>query len=179
MTYFPDLSPYVYGGPSRCGDYDVFSIGWLDGDHEFSKGEFNPERLSKIKIILESQSPINLTFGVHICELCGNEAGNGEYHSYNPNTNKIYAAPTLIVHYIEEHQYAPPGEFIEAVFHKVLEENYCGKLRVMEDVAWGFDEQKAIEIRRNISTHMSYILLKPNLKYSPAYSKGIAEGKGC
>lgn len=27
----------------------------------------------------------------------------------------IYAAPTLIVHYVEAHEYLPPPEFIEAV----------------------------------------------------------------
>jgi hypothetical protein len=28
---------------------------------------------------------------------------------------KIYAAPTMIVHYIESHSYLPPGEFIDAI----------------------------------------------------------------
>jgi len=34
-----------------------------------------------------------------------------------------YAAPTLIVHYIENHKYRPPDEFIEAVIRYRLQEN--------------------------------------------------------
>ena len=113
MTYFPDLSPFNYG-PSQpyCGDYEVLSIGWLDGEHEYPKSIPNAERLNQVKSLLTESRCINLTFGVHLCEICGQETGNGEYHAYNPRTNKIYAAPTLIVHYIEEHHYAPPEEFI-------------------------------------------------------------------
>jgi len=32
-----------------------------------------------------------------------------------PSTTCLYLAPELIVHYAEEHAYAPPAEFIEAV----------------------------------------------------------------
>jgi hypothetical protein len=29
-----------------------------------------------------------------------------------------FAAPTMIIHYVEEHGYRPPGEFIDAVLHR-------------------------------------------------------------
>jgi hypothetical protein len=32
---------------------------------------------------------------------------------------RIYAAPSLIVHYVEEHNYLPPPPFIEAVLRPV------------------------------------------------------------
>jgi len=34
----------------------------------------------------------------------------------------IFAAPNLIVHYIETHNYLPPSEFIEAVFNPLPED---------------------------------------------------------
>ena len=32
-----------------------------------------------------------------------------------PGDGFLYVAPTLIVHYVEGHQYAPPDEFVRAV----------------------------------------------------------------
>ena len=32
-------------------------------------------------------------------------------------TNRIYAAPNLIYHYVAVHHYSPPEEFVEAVLH--------------------------------------------------------------
>ena len=32
-----------------------------------------------------------------------------------PSTSCVYLAPELVVHYVEEHAYAPPAEFIDAV----------------------------------------------------------------
>jgi hypothetical protein len=39
--------------------------------------------------------------------------GNGEI--WVPGDDVIYAAPVLIVHYIEEHGYLPPPQFLKAV----------------------------------------------------------------
>jgi hypothetical protein len=39
--------------------------------------------------------------------------GDGEIRVIGKSA--IYAAPTLIYHYVVEHQYKPPDEFIEAV----------------------------------------------------------------
>lgn len=149
MTYFPDLSPYQYSGQSRCGNYEVLNIGWLDGIHDFPKSTPDEKKLNQIKSLLEEARRIKFMMGKHLCEICGKEAGVGEFHAYNPHTKKIYAAPALIVHYIEDHRYAPPEEFIEAVFHKILEKGYCGNLQAMELVEWGYDEQEAIKIIHN------------------------------
>ncbi len=32
-------------------------------------------------------------------------------------TGRIYAAPNLLFHYITEHHYKPPNEFIQSVLH--------------------------------------------------------------
>ena len=42
---------------------------------------------------------------------------NGEFHVVGA-TGVVYCAPQFIVHYIAEHQYQPPQEFIEAVLYQ-------------------------------------------------------------
>lgn len=142
MTYLPDLSPFTHSRKPKCGEFDVISVGWLDGEHEYTKGDIDPERWSKIKMILESRGPVRLTMGGHKCALCGRESGNGEFHAYNPRTNKIYIAPALILHYIQTHQYVPPEEFLEAVLHKLLRENDCSDIDGLYDaLEFGMKEE--------------------------------------
>lgn len=133
MTYFPDLSPFTYSRSPKCGPLDVLSVGWLDGEHEFTKGSIGIDDRSKLETTLSGQVPIHCTKGEHVCELCRQVSGNGEYHTFNPRTNKIYITPALILHYIQVHQYVPPQEFIEAVFHKLLQEDDCMELESLFD----------------------------------------------
>ena len=42
MTYLPDLSPFNYSRNPKYGQLDVISIGWLDGEHEFTNGFIDP-----------------------------------------------------------------------------------------------------------------------------------------
>jgi hypothetical protein len=41
-------------------------------------------------------------------------SGNGEIHVRGPS-GAVYCAPALILHYVAEHQYQPPQEFVAAV----------------------------------------------------------------
>jgi hypothetical protein len=68
------------------------------------------------------------TRGVHDCQCCdipgfGVEVfrhdnriwlGNAEIR-VEANDGRAYAAPTLIYHYVSEHDYDPPKEFVEAL----------------------------------------------------------------
>jgi len=49
--------------------------------------------------------------------------GNGEIRIHD--TNITYAAPVLIVHYVEEHKYMPPAEFLRAL-EEMAEPNVPG-----------------------------------------------------
>ncbi|MEU4781949.1 HEAT repeat domain-containing protein [Micromonospora sp. NPDC023633] len=51
----------------------------------------------------------SVTLGWHDCDFCGAFAGNGEYRYYLPD-GEIFAAPMMILHYVEEHGYRPPGQ---------------------------------------------------------------------
>jgi hypothetical protein len=136
MAYFPDLSPYAYGHYQHPG---VLHVGWLDGAHPYPKGPVAPDLIAKMKLL--ATKPVELYRGKHLCEICveptgitktfvpdkgklidptcswmkwaSERMGNGEIRvTYGGVT---LAAPVLIVHYIEEHAYLPPAQFLRAI----------------------------------------------------------------
>ena len=128
MAYFPDLSPYAYGGILDPG---VVHVGWLDGTHPFPKGSVESRLIEKMKLLAEN--PVELYRGKHTCELCkppdlanitnaweekylewaDQRSSNGEIRVACGGVT--FAAPVLIVHYIEEHCYLPPAQFLKAI----------------------------------------------------------------
>jgi hypothetical protein len=135
MTYFPDLSLYAYGRHSHPG---VVHVGWLDGTHPYPKGMVTPSLIEKIRLL--ATKPVELYRGKHVCEVCpdpglpkvmldglpgcldpdsayvkwmNSHSSNGEIRVSHGGIT--FAAPVLIVHYIEEHLYLPPAEFLKAI----------------------------------------------------------------
>jgi hypothetical protein len=135
VAYFPDLAPYAYGHGPHPG---VIHVGWLDGEHPFSKGPVERWLVEKMKTL--AVNPVALHRGQHICEVCVQPGdlertrlpdrvvldpncswvrwaeqrwGNGEIRVAGDGV--VFAAPVLIVHYIEERDYLPPDQFLKAV----------------------------------------------------------------
>ena len=136
MAYFPDLAPYAYGHGVHPG---VVHVAWLDNIHPFRKGLVDHRLVEKMRLLIAK--PVELYRGKHICELCAEPAdvvktfvpnmgklinpncswlqwaaqrsGNGEIRVAGQGVT--FAAPVLVVHYIEEHSYLPPGEFLKAL----------------------------------------------------------------
>jgi hypothetical protein len=107
--YFPDLSPYQYV-PLVLPEENRVNIGWLDSEHPFFASEPSLDLLKAlIKLV---QHPVRIVPGLHTCPFCRNAAGTGEIDV--AGSDVIYAAPTLIVHYVEAHRYRPPDEFVLA-----------------------------------------------------------------
>lgn len=108
--YFPDLTPYQYVSiPTLPGENRV-NIGWLDWEHQFSMSEPALDFLSVLFKLV--QHPVRISPGLHSCPFCGEAAGTGEVEVVARTA--IYVAPTLIIHYVEAHQYRPPDEFVIA-----------------------------------------------------------------
>jgi hypothetical protein len=135
VTYFSDHSPYAYGRGSHPG---VIHVGWLDNIHPFPKGAVDARLVEKMKLL--ASNAVELYRGKHICELCAEPAhliktmlpnrivldpncswarwaaersSNGEIRvSWG---GSVFAAPVLIIHYIEAHCYLPPTQFLKAV----------------------------------------------------------------
>jgi hypothetical protein len=135
MSYFPDLSPYAYGHGSHPG---VVHVGWLDNEHPYAMGSVDVGLIDKMKRL--ASGPVELYRGKHLCELCveppdlvktflpngividpqcswaqwiDGRSSNGEIRVSREGTT--FAAPVLIVHYIEAHRYFPPDQFLKAI----------------------------------------------------------------
>jgi hypothetical protein len=124
MTYFKDLSEYTYGDLAfaRPG---TKNIGWLGRGHDFPVKKPSEEVLD---LLWEFCSiSVALARGGHDCEFCSSKPtyfverngqrlllGVAEMRAFSDN-QLIYAAPTLIFHYVRDHHYQPPGEFLDAL----------------------------------------------------------------
>ena len=114
--YYPDLTPFTYSR-AVCGTH-VLNIGWLSRSAQFPIGDTSEEFRRALRKLAEN--PVHLCAGRHKCEFCDFRrleipAGNGEIHVPAAAGSVVYAAPELVPHYVEEHRYLPPTEFIEAV----------------------------------------------------------------
>lgn len=112
--HFQDLSRYNYTEEEE----NTLNIGWLDPDYEYTKGvvdEYFLERLSLfLDCIVHDES-----FGPHTCGFCRKALASGEIRVFGLN-GVVYAAPTMIDHYIMIHKYQPPQAFIDAVMNGPL-----------------------------------------------------------
>jgi len=94
------------------------AVGWLEPCAPFPTGQTTDAFRKQLRAL--AANPIFLTRGFHRCPWCpldaGNDdhSGNGEFCIKGPN-GRWYCAPQLIAHYVDDHNYLPPGEFIEAV----------------------------------------------------------------
>lgn len=134
--YFKDMTTYRYGGVQE----DSFNIGWLERGHLVPQGEVPEEFVKKLWKYL--RYPVRIFRGFHVCTLCRHSSlhdqpiveYNGEKRKVGfyeirvwGKNGKVYAAPSMIYHYITCHQYKPPQEFIDAVMDSEdpdLEEYY-------------------------------------------------------
>ena len=133
VTFYPDM-----GNKSMIAQGDhVRAVGWLHPDHAFPQGDVPAEFLRRLREFARLWSDSTNFFGwavfrgFHICEFCRNSYGYGNFGV--PAGEVLFVAPELIVHYVEEHHYAPPDVFIRAVLSSPLPGT-----REYEFAVWGF-----------------------------------------
>src|SRR6516165_1689908 len=123
MAYYPELSVYRYSESEHR--FGTVNVGWLESGHEFRKQEPTEEMLERLWGFCRIS--ISLSRGIHTCEFCSGVAtyqakrneetlllGSTEIRVFS-GRGHIYAAPTLIYHYVSVHHYAPPDEFLRAL----------------------------------------------------------------
>lgn len=122
--YFADLTPYSYTLPLQLTD--VLHVGWLDDLHDFPQGVTTFAVKSKLRQLMIAHRDMRRMRGIHPCTICGashSYVGTGETlrtlgmsEIWIPSrSGLIYAAPSLILHYMDVHNYQPPREFLDAV----------------------------------------------------------------
>lgn len=127
MTYFKDLTPYTYSQADQS-----LNVGWLSASEEFAIGETPFEFKEKLRQFCLDENVIKIMRGFQECEFCGLSSTDWArmHPSYGENSkwmsigngeirvggrSAVFASPVLIYHYVAEHQYMPPQEFIDAV----------------------------------------------------------------
>jgi hypothetical protein len=113
MSYFEDLTPYTYFHPEEELP-DTVNIGWLEDGHPFSTGP-TPEAF-RATLALLCETRVKQTRGRFPCPFCPGPNPRASSSEVRVAGNgRVYAAPTLVHHYVEAHDYRPPDQFIEAV----------------------------------------------------------------
>ncbi|MBI1832290.1 MAG: hypothetical protein HYR84_12675 [Planctomycetes bacterium] len=127
MSHFADLA---HQSMVASGEH-VRAIGWLHPAHPYSKGDVSATFMSRLKqFAAESADSAESLFfgafcGIHTCEFCGKAHGVANFGV--PCDTLLYIAPEMIVHYIEEHGYCPPQEFVAAVLRSPLPDTDEGR----------------------------------------------------
>lgn len=128
--FYEDLSNYEYFFSDNSGKFK--NVGWLEKNEDFTKGNVSSAFIEKLKeLFFETNTystEANLIRGKsHCCNLCGkNEitlSFNGETKTLGSSEiwipsecgKLIFISPSMIIHYIEVHDYRPPIVFIDAV----------------------------------------------------------------
>jgi hypothetical protein len=124
MAYLKDLSAYTYGD-GEFAKPGTLAVGWLSRNHDFPT---NPPSDAMLDLLwLFCSTSVALARGFHDCEFCPSGSayyaeragrklllGAAEIRVFGDGTT-LYAAPTLIYHYVSTHHYQPPDEFVRAL----------------------------------------------------------------
>ncbi|MFI1992089.1 hypothetical protein [Actinoplanes sp. NPDC020271] len=108
---FLDLTAYAYSESAL----PMKAVGWLGSEYGVQGGDATPLTGAELQLLKSASLRVrSLMLGVHECEFCWAVEGNGEFRYYLPS-GVIHAAPTMIVHYAEEHGYRPPFELLSGL----------------------------------------------------------------
>jgi hypothetical protein len=145
MTFFADLTEYTYlRDAMRPG---TKNIGWLKEAADFKLAN-HPSSLVE-RVWNTCGISVAQTRGFFVCPLCkkfsvsfavrGSQSlflGTSEIRVFS-RRGDIYAAPTLIYHYMETHNYCPPDEFLTALIEGMIPPSgeYFSRLREL-GIAW-------------------------------------------
>lgn len=111
--WYEDLTECDYFGEEYSKI--LTAVGWLENGRVFSTGESPKEFYEKLCEFSKNPWTFVICAGPHECNLCQFEGATSSQNIFFPHNGKIYVCPKLITHYINNHFYLPPVEFIEAV----------------------------------------------------------------
>lgn len=115
--YYPDLEftseENNYYIPNKTAVY----IGWLEpSEEEPTTGETSEDFKERIREICEGEQFLEESHrGWHMCPLCASGRSSRTFLISSSVEDKFYYFPGMVHHYVSEHNYKPPEEFVEAV----------------------------------------------------------------
>jgi len=114
MATFHDLDPLPYFGEELVDS--LRAVGWLGRELLFKKGPISVDAYERLRELLKDPFQPFVAAGVHTCDLCQFEGeARGNANLFVPADGLLLVCPELIVHYINAHEYRPPGKFCDAV----------------------------------------------------------------
>ena len=134
-----DITDYPINWLPYHEDDRIIPVGWLSPQDEFPRGKVTREFVAALfRLLLDPWQPA-IAMGVHACPFCefsggpdsfrlieSNESVSmGRENLYVPGDGCVFVTPSLVIHYIDAHQYCPPQEFQQAVLQ-------CPPTRSME-----------------------------------------------
>lgn len=132
MTYYPDLTPYDYLPQTVPEGVELLTVGWLEPGRDFPTAateDLDPLFWQNL-VTLAADHPVAKTRSVHACRFRHLFEADYQYRAvYGSRVlylgsaeirviaadGRHLTAPTLVVHYVRDHGYRPPAEFVEAV----------------------------------------------------------------
>ena len=119
MSHVPDLEAW--------SDPRLRAVGWLEPGRPYTKGEVSEAVFGKlVELLVDPWQPFAAA-GFHRCGFCrfsggplafdyGNRSVRlGSNNLFLPGEGVVYVVPSLILHYMDAHEYAPPEVFRSAV----------------------------------------------------------------
>lgn len=134
MPHYADLQDCDFFG-STGGK--LVAIGWLARGHPFAKGAVNIDFFEALAALAVDPWQPFATAGVHGCDFCKFTGGPTELtlgelrvpmgcaNLFVPTPACVFVTPSLVLHYLDAHEYAPPQVFLRAV-------EGCPPMRSME-----------------------------------------------
>jgi hypothetical protein len=139
--HYADMSYYTHN--LRDALVNVRNIGWLNSAATFPIGYVEPQLLDILKRAFVGDGKCDaeavlIRSAQHCCEICGATPGFvelagkkkplGASEIWIPGEEgSFYAAPSLVIHYIETHGYLPPSEFLDALSKVDLKLEYSAE----------------------------------------------------
>nr|WSZ98288.1 hypothetical protein OH820_23775 [Streptomyces sp. NBC_00857] len=130
MSHYEDLTPYSYLREAIPQSHTALNVGWLENGHDFPIGETSGDFKDALVDLIENHPRARMR-GWHSCTLP--HGGDRLPYPYRMNSGgkefslgsaevrvvasggEIFIAPNLVYHYVVDHCYRPPGEFVQAV----------------------------------------------------------------
>lgn len=111
-----DLDPYTGCPSDEALGYTPLAVGWLRADIDFPKGSSQADFVEKLARHCQPEHRVCETRATRPCPVCHQPVpGHGSGEIRILGDDEIYAAPDLILHFVQAHAYRPPAEFVTAV----------------------------------------------------------------